>query len=141
MWLIFYKYYKVIFYKQLKYKQFSLLLFTNNWIFFNLKKKKFRILPIFMLLSVFETLQIYQQNSWYFFSISVPFNFIKFFIYKIPTNFQQLVEINYLHKNKFLGVVLNNFFQINKLPKQLFFLTTFKRLKIFWIFQKALLVK
>ena len=94
-----------------------------------------------MLLCVFETILISKQKSWFFFSIPFPFFFIKFFIFKIPTNFQQLITVTYLHKNKFLGLVLNNFFQINKLPKQLFFLTTFKRLKIFWVFQKALLVK
>lgn len=141
MWLIFYKYYNLIFYKQLKYKQYSLIHWQINWFFMNVKKKSLRLFPIFMLQSVFECFNIQKKKSWYFFSVDNFFFFIKFFIHKIPLNFQQLIQSKSCYKNQFLSLDLNNFFQINKLPKLLFFLSTFKRLKIFWIIQKALLVK
>lgn len=141
MWLHIYQYYYLIYIKQLKYKNFSLINFSKNWFFFNSVKKNLRLFILFKLILVAQELIVFRQGSGRFLCTSSSFLLFRFYIFLIPQNIRQIIDSKTNLPKFMCGLKLNNFFQVNALTRKLFFLTTFKKLQILWIFQNALLVK
>ncbi len=141
MWLNIYQYYYLIYLKQLKYKNFSLINVQKNWFFFNTLKKNLRIFLLFKLILVTHEIIFFKKGAAKFLTTNASFVLFRFYIFLIPSNIRQVIDPHSTFQNQFCGLQLNTFFQVNALSKLLFFLTTFKKLQVFWIFRKALLVK
>lgn len=141
MWLHIFQYYYIIYLKQLKYKNFSVINFQKNWFFFNSVKKNLRLFILFKLILVTQEIFFFKQGSARFLRTNSAFLFFRFYIFLIPTNVRQVIDPHSNIYTSFCGLRLNTFFQVTALSKMLFFLTTFKKIHFSWIFQKALLVK
>ncbi len=141
MWLTIYHYYYIVYLKQLKYKNFSTIYFQKNWFFFNTEKKTLRLFILLKLILTNEELFFFKQQNKRFLTTPNPFLLFRFYIFFIPSTIRQIIDPKILKSLTLSGLVLNSFFQITNLSRRLFFLTTFKKLKIIWTFQRALLVK
>ena len=141
MWLNIYQNYYLIYLKQLKYKNFILINFSKNWFFFNVFKKNIRLFILFKIILVTQELLFFRKKNAKFLTTNSVFILFQFYVFLIPNNTRQLIDSKMSVIVPFFTLHLNNFFQLNNVPRNLFFLTTFKKLKFFWVFQKALLVK